>query len=60
MPPGARGVALDVLDPALADPGVRSSVEASLSAAGVRGAVNLVAAGAPRGWPRSRAGAAGT
>ena len=43
------GVSLDVLDPALADPAIRGSVEASLVAAGVRGRVNLVAAGSPDG-----------
>jgi SAM-dependent methyltransferase len=41
------GVSLDVLDPALSDQGIRGSVEASLSAAGVRGRVNLVAAPSP-------------
>jgi hypothetical protein len=41
------GVSLDVLDPLLADPAVRGSVEGSLAAAGVRGMVNLVAAGSP-------------
>jgi len=43
------GTSLDVLDPALADPTVRGSVEASLTAAGVRGMVNLVAASSPEG-----------
>jgi hypothetical protein len=43
------GVSLDVLDPALGDPAIRASVEASLAAAGVRGLVNLVPAGSPEG-----------
>jgi hypothetical protein len=43
------GVSLDVLDAGLTDPGIRGSVESSLTAAGVRGRVNLVAASSPEG-----------
>jgi hypothetical protein len=43
------GVSLDALDPGLANPAVRESVEASLTAVGVRGLVNLVAASSPEG-----------
>jgi glycosyltransferase involved in cell wall biosynthesis/predicted O-methyltransferase YrrM len=41
------GVALDVVDPLLANPVFRDSVEASLTAAGVRDRVNLVAGRSP-------------
>jgi hypothetical protein len=43
------GVSLDVLDPSLARPVVRDSVESSLASAGVRGLVNLVAEPSPEG-----------
>jgi predicted O-methyltransferase YrrM len=41
------GVMLDVVDPILKTPEIRASVEASLSAAGVRQRVNLIAAPSP-------------
>jgi hypothetical protein len=50
------GVSLDVLDPALADPAIRSSVDASLVGTGVRGRVSLMLGRQPgrRGGARGR------
>lgn len=45
---GLAGVELDVIDPLLADPRIRESVEASLKAAGVRSRVHLYAGASPQ------------
>ncbi|MFO0915195.1 MAG: class I SAM-dependent methyltransferase [Pirellulales bacterium] len=50
------GVVLDAVDPELANPVVRQSVESSLSMAGIRGLVNLVASASPAAVPRLAGG----
>jgi predicted O-methyltransferase YrrM len=46
---GLGGVGLDVVDPALAEPGARSEIEAMLDCAGLAGRVRLHAAASPEG-----------